>query len=257
MSAKYEGSNRGSARACHVNSCKSRFHCVLGASGLSLSVNTSREGWLVAQTFSGERMLKMTRRIGRLSGLIAAGVAIVGTGSGVMAASYSAFSSTTANPTNSWNTGSVILADDDAGGAMFSGTNQQMNATGTHCIKVTSTGTLASTVKLYSTGYTDASTPTTLGSHIVLTIKIGSASGAGTFADCSTFSASSTLYTGTLAGFYTSYGTSYSGGLATGWAPVANAGTDFRVFQFIWSYDGTAPQSATASDTFTWEAQGS
>jgi hypothetical protein len=202
-------------------------------------------------------MLKMTRRLGRLSGFIAAGVAIVGTGSGVMAASYSAFSSTTDNPANSWNTGSVALADDDASGAMFYGTNQQMNANGTKCIKVTSTGTLASSVKMYSTGYSDPSTPTALAPHIKLTIKIGSSTGAGSFADCSTFAASSTLYDGTLAGYYTSYGTAYSGGLATGWTMAANAGTDYRVFQFIWSYDSTAPQNATAQDTFTWEAQGS
>ena len=51
------------------------------AVALSSSVDASHEGWLAACTFSGERMLKMTPRIGRLSGLIAAGVAIVGTGS--------------------------------------------------------------------------------------------------------------------------------------------------------------------------------
>jgi len=197
-------------------------------------------------------MLKMTRRIGRLSGLIAAGVAIAATGSGVMAASYSAFSGSTTNPTNSWNTGSVILGDDDAGTAMFTGSNQQMNAGTSKCIKVTSTGSLASTVKLYSTSPSD---PNGLASHIVLNISIGTAASTANFASCTGFTSAASLYTGTLAGFVSTYGTNYGSGLSTQWAPTGS-GSESRVFQFTWSYDSTAPQSATAGDTFTWEAQG-
>ena len=160
-------------------------------------------------------MLKMTRRIGRLSGLIAAGVAIVGTGSGVMAASYSAFSATTASAANSWNTGSVALSN-DIGTAMFTGTNQQMNAGTSKCITVTSSGTLASTVKLYAAAFSDTNS---LGQHITLTINIGSGSTNPT--TCAGFTTSSNLYTGTLAGFSTAPHTNYSNGLATGWAPPA------------------------------------
>lgn len=192
-------------------------------------------------------MRKMTRRLGRLSGLIAAGVAIVGTGSGVMAASYSAFSATTSNAANSWNTGSVVL-NNDASSAMFTGTNQQMGATGTQCIKVTSTGNLATTVKLYSTAFSNTNS---LGSHINLTINMGTG---GSNASCTGFSGSA-VYTGTLAGFNTAYPGAYASGLTT-WSPTGS-GSESKVFQFVWSYDSTAPQSSTATDTFTWEAQGS
>jgi hypothetical protein len=196
-------------------------------------------------------MLKMTRRIARLSGLIAAGVAIVGTGSGVMAASYSAFSNTTANSANSWNTGSVVL-NNDASSALFTNNSQpqQMNASSTQCIKVTSTGNLATTVKLYSTGFSDTNS---LGQHIVFSIKVGTG---GSNSSCTGFSSTATLYTGTLAGFNTAYPTSYANGLATTWTPTGSA-SENRTFQFAWSYDSTAPQSSTAADTFTWEAQGS
>jgi hypothetical protein len=201
-------------------------------------------------------MRKVTRRLGRLSGLIAAGVAIVGTGSGVMAASYSAFSATTANAANSWNTGSVILSN-DASSAMFSATNQQLSANGTKCIKVTSTGSLASTVRLYTTGFSDTNS---LGQHITLTINVGTAASGGTATDCTGFVGTGTpLYTGTLAGFNTAHATSYANGQSTGWQPVGGTSnpSESRVFQFVWGYDSTAPQSSTATATFTWEAQGS
>lgn len=196
-------------------------------------------------------MLKMTRRLGRLSGLIAAGVAIIGTGSGVMAASYSAFSATTDNQANAWSTGSVSL-NNDAGSALFTnaGQPQQMNATSTQCIKVTSTGNLATTVRLYSTGFSDTHS---LGQHIVLAVQVGTGGGN---ASCTGFSSTSTIYTGTLAGFNTTYAGSYASGLGTGWAPTGSA-PESRTFQFTWSYDSSAPQSSTANDTFTWEAQGS
>lgn len=196
-------------------------------------------------------MRKTTRRLGRLSGLIAAGVAIVGTGSGVLAASYSAFSSTTQNAANSWNTGSVALTNDTAS-AMFSGTNQQLSATGTKCITVTSNGTLASTVRLYSTSYSDTNS---LGQHIVLTINVGSGA---TDASCTGFASAGNLYTGTLAGFTGAPHQNFANGLATGWTPQSSGSApESKQFQFVWSYDSTAPMSSTATDTFTWEAQGS
>ena len=196
-------------------------------------------------------MLKMTRRLGRLSGLIAAGVAIAGTGSGVVAASYSAFSTTTSNAANSWNTGSVALTN-DTGSAMFTGTNQQMNATATKCITVTSSGTLASTVKLYTTSFSDTNS---LGSHIVLTINVGAGS---INATCTGFVSTANLWTGTLAGFNTLHSASYANGVLTTWTPQqVTTVAESKQFQFIWSYDSTTPMSSTASATFTWETQGS
>ena len=199
-------------------------------------------------------MLKMTRRIGRFSGLIAAGVAIVGTGSGVMAASYSAFSAQTANAANSWNTGSVALTN-DTGSAMFTGTNQQMNAgvPTSKCITVTSSGTLASTVKFYAGAFTETNS---LGQHINLIVNVGS--GSTNASTCAGFTSSSNVYTGTLEALGTggSAHTSFATGIGTTWAPTGTA-SETKQFQFIWSYDGTTPMSFSATATFTWETQGS
>ncbi len=197
-------------------------------------------------------MLKMTRRIGRLSGLIAAGVAIVGTGSGVMAASYSAFSAVTPSGTTNWATGNVHLAN-DSGSVMFAGTNQQQGATGKKCVTVTSDGSLSSNVKLYSTAFADTNS---LGQHISLQINIGSGSTDPNL--CTSFSGTN-IYTGTLAAFanQTTGDRSYATGVGT-WNPQASStASETKQYQFIWSYDGSTPMSSSASATFQWETQGS
>ncbi|MGT2425685.1 hypothetical protein [Amnibacterium kyonggiense] len=199
-------------------------------------------------------MLKMTRRIGRLSGLIAAGVAIVGTGSGVMAASYSAFSAQTSNASNSWSTGNVALTN-DTGSAMFTGTNQQMNAgvPTSRCITVTSSGSLASTVKFYASAFTETNS---LGAHITLQVLAGS--GSTNPSTCAGFTQSSVVYNGTLEALGTggSAHTNYATGLSTSWTPTGSA-AETKQFQFTWTYDTTTPMSSSATATFTWETQGS
>lgn len=192
-------------------------------------------------------MRKATRRLGRLSGFIAAGVAIVATGSGVMAASYSTFSSTTDSPANQWKSGTLALTDDDASSALF--TADQTQLTGVKCIKVSSTGTYSGAVRLYSTAY---SNPGSLAEHINLKIDMGTAAGVGSFADCSTFTGSN-VFNDKLSAFATSF-TGYGNGKPVGWSSPAGA-ADYRVFRFTWSYDDQAPQNVTATDTFTWEAQ--
>jgi hypothetical protein len=197
-------------------------------------------------------MLKMTRRIGRFSGLIAAGVAIVGTGSGVMAASYSAFTAVTPSGSNNWATGNVHLSN-DSGSVMFNALNQQQGANGKKCITVTSDGSLSSNVKLYATAFADTNS---LGQHISLQILIGSGSSDPVL--CTGFSGTS-IYNGTLQAFanQTSGDRNYATGVGT-WNPQASATTaETKQYQFIWSYDGTTPMSSSASATFQWETQGS
>src|SRR5262245_56233961 len=80
-------------------------------------------------------------------------MAVLASGGLVWQSSYSAFSATTSNPTNNWTAGTVALSDDDSNTAMFTASNLKPGATGTKCIAVTSTGSLASTVKLYGTSY--------------------------------------------------------------------------------------------------------
>ncbi len=69
----------------------------------------------------------------------------------VSTASYSAYTASTSNPTSNWATGTVALSDDDTNTALFSATNLKPGSTGTKCVVVSSTGSLASSVKLYGT----------------------------------------------------------------------------------------------------------
>lgn len=174
----------------------------------------------------------------------------------VWQSSYAAFSATTVNPTNSFTSGSVVLGDDDSGSAMFSPTLLKPASTGTKCIVVTSTGTLASTVKLYATSY---STTNALGSYLNMVIDEGTG---GSFAtsgptSCTGFSSTSNLFTGTLAAFAAAK-TDFASGVSS-WAP-AGTGSPTRTFRFQYTLDTATPnsaQSGTAGVGFTWEAQNS
>lgn len=196
-----------------------------------------------------------TRRAAWIAAIAAVPVALLVSGLAVAGGSYSAFSATTSNPTNNWTTGSVILSDDDGsnsgpGVAMFTASNLKPGSTGTKCIAVTSTGTLASAVKLYAT----AAATGTLGSYVQLSVEQGTGGG---YSSCTGFTSASTLYTGTVSGFASAY-TGYSNGIAT-WSPTGS-GSESRVFRFTYTIDSATPntlQSATAGLGFTWEAQNS
>ncbi|GAA1436827.1 hypothetical protein GCM10009616_37510 [Microlunatus lacustris] len=169
-------------------------------------------------------------------------------------ASYSAFSSKTSNPGNNLAVGTVTLADDDAGAALLSLTNLKPGSSGSRCIAVTSTGSLASVVKLYTT---DATVTRGLSSFVTLTVTQGTG---GTFSSCTGFipaPSGSGVYSGTLATL-TSSATAYASGLGS-WAPTGKA-TETRTFQVGYAVSGTTPDSAQGgSVTFdlVWEAQNS
>jgi hypothetical protein len=200
-------------------------------------------------------MPRLTARTARLVGWIAVPTALLASGLAIGGASYSAFSATTVNPTNNWTTGTVALSDDDANTALFTASGLKPGSTDSKCIAVTSTGSLASAVKLYGTG---ASTTNALSGSINLVIQQGTG---GTFSGgCGSFVANATtptVYTGTLANF-ASTATNYANGLGT-WTPTGS-GSDTRVYKFTYTVDPSAPnstQGGTAAIGFTWEAQNS
>ena len=187
--------------------------------------------------------------------LVTAGVlAIVGTVAGF--ATFSAFSSTTSNSGNSFAAGTVYISDNDSGSAMYSVSNQKPGDSVQKCIKVTYTGTLDASVKIY------ASAVGAVGQYITLLVETGT--GSPTFPGCTGFTAdaSPTLYSGTLKGFADTY-TSYANGLAdnpgtaTKW--VTN---DAVVYRFtLTMQDNNSANGAgsgalsTGAHSFTWEAQ--
>ena len=177
--------------------------------------------------------------------------AVIASGGLVWASSYSAFSATTASPTNNWTSGTVALGDDDNNVAMFNATNLKPGATGTKCIAVTSTGSLASTVKLYGTSY---ATTKDLSSNINLKVEEGTGA---TTASCAGFTGGSTIFDGTMTSFGTSK-TDFASGVGT-WAPAAGT-SQTKSYKVTYTLSASTPDSAqggSAALGFTWESQNS
>ena len=199
-------------------------------------------------------MVRLTRRAAAIGKWAAIPAALIVSGLVVAQASYSAYTSTTSNPTSNWSTGTVSLTDDDSNTALFTASNLKPGSTGSKCIEVTSSGTLASTVKLYGTTY---STTNNLAASINLTITQGTGA---TFSSCTGFTAlatNSAVYSGTLATFASTH-TNFSNGAGV-WAPTGSA-SEAHAYKFDYTVSSSAPdstQNSTAAIGFTWEAQNS
>lgn len=165
-------------------------------------------------------------------------------------ATFSAFSDTTANAGNSFTAGSVIIDDNDAGVALYNLTNQKPADTKSSCIKVTYSGSLDASVKLY------ASSVAAGGSFVNLKITKGT----GAAASCTDFAAAATgasVFNGTVGGFASAY-SSYTNGLAltpaTGTAWTLNSDVTYRFEVDV--QDVEAAQGATTgTHAYTWEAR--
>lgn len=170
-------------------------------------------------------------------------------------ATFSAFSATTSNAGNSFAAGTVDLSDNDASSFLYQVTNQKPGVATTKCIKVTYTGTLDASVKLY------ASAVGVVGQYIDMTVTPGT--GSPTFPGCTGFTADAggALYTGTLKGFADTY-TSYDAGLADNPGTATKWVTsDAVVYQVSLTLqdnnaaNGLTAALSTGSHSFTWEAR--
>lgn len=202
-----------------------------------------------------------TRRFALMATLVTVAAGLAVSGVLVWHASYSAFSATTANPTNNWAAGTVALTDDDSNAALFTVTNMKPSSTGTKCIVVTSNGSLASTVKLYTTASSFAQTKT-LADNMTLTVTQGTSLSSGGV--CTGFTpdpGGTNTTTGSLTSFSTAY-TGFANGFGT-WAPAGGAGVT-KTYQITYTLNSAgsqaltdAMQGGTAAIGFTWEAQNS
>lgn len=165
----------------------------------------------------------------------------------VVRTSDAAFSDTTENSGDQWTAGDVILIDDDLDTAMFSVSNMAPDQAETECITVTYQGSLDAAVRLYGS----VTAGDGLADYLDLTVTRGSG---GSFGDCTGYSASETVYSGTLAGFVAAHG-SFGTGAGT-WAPTGGAPDDDMTYRFeVTLQDDSAAQGLTSTATFTWEAQ--
>jgi hypothetical protein len=200
----------------------------------------------------GGMTMTETPRTGRSAKMIAVAVVVglMGSGALVWQASSAAFTASTENAGNTWNSGSVLLSDSDSGSAMFTASGLLPLATGTNCIEVEYDGTVASTVKLYANLPTGA-----LGQYLDFDVELGSGSTCatpGTYTQI--FGDAPTTLDGsdTLTDFTTAH-SNFGNGIA-GWAPSAANTT--RPYRFTWTLgnDNNA-QNKSAGVRFVWEAQ--
>ena len=160
--------------------------------------------------------------------------------------SRGAFSASTNNTSNSWAAGTVTISDDDLGSVTFSVTNMKPGVANAveNCIVVTYDGSLVpADVSLYGTSGGG------LGDYLDTTIEVGSG---GAFGDCTGFSTSSTIFSGTLTTFGTTH-TDFASGLVA-WSPSATSESLTYRF-YVELQDDNAAQGTSASADFTWEAQ--
>lgn len=168
---------------------------------------------------------------------------------------FGAFSATTTNAGNTITAGTVSIADNDAGAAMYSLTNAKPGESVSKCIKVTYTGSLDADVHIYTTSSIGA-----LGQYVELTITPGTQT-TSTFPSCTGFTpdAGGALYSGTLANFATTKNNYANGvvdypGSGTKWASNESV-----VYQVTATLQSSAPEAAqgatTGAHTFTWEAR--
>jgi hypothetical protein len=184
---------------------------------------------------------------------------------------YAAFSASTGNTGNSWQTGSVVLADGDSGAALFtSGSDGALKpgSTRSRCIRVDYTGSLVADLRLYVT--TPASGAVSLDPYLVMSVERGADVAAGTTvaADCSTGysqAASPTFLYNTqqaddplAAGSRTLQhlkGThaDFASGLVVDSTTDPDSHLTFKITYSV--KDDNAAQNSQSSATFTWEAR--
>jgi hypothetical protein len=190
-----------------------------------------------------------------LVGLVAVGV-ILGVAVGYSAA---AFFASTSNGGDSFATGTVTITDNDAGGAMLALSNGkpgQPSGTDTSCVKVTFTGSLNSSVRLYGT------VSGSLDSYLTLTVTRGTDS-SPSFDSCTNFTADSTNYMGAGAGviysgLLSAYPTTYSAGIVdpTSGSPETWTASEAHSYKFVITLNNDPnAQGLSGTATFTWEAR--
>lgn len=195
-----------------------------------------------------------TIRTRRVVALTAAPLAILVAGLLVWQGSNAAFTARTQNVGNNWATGSVTLSDDDTGTAAFSVQNATPGATGSRCLTVTSTSTVAGIVKPYVARLGAQG----LESYIFIQMQQGTGGG---FASCAGFVADGP---GLPAAPLSTLST-INHDFATGGTPWATTGVsgESKTYQVTWTFNTTgltqpeidALQGKSVSVDVVWELQ--
>jgi hypothetical protein len=179
-------------------------------------------------------------------------VAAAGTGT----ATFAAFTSVGSNPSDTIESGTVNITDNDVGAQLLTLTLAKPGDSDTGCIEVTYNGSLDSSVRLYA----DASGAA--GSYLTLTVTRGT-DATPAFKSCDAFTADETDYIGAGPGVI--YSGPLSGFPATYDAAIVDAGpgaeeawssSEIHSYQFVISVnDDNDAQGKTGAATFYWDAR--
>ncbi|TFD53547.1 hypothetical protein E3T55_05145 [Cryobacterium frigoriphilum] len=198
-------------------------------------------------------------RTRRIMTMTVAPVAILVAGLMVWQGSNAAFTASTRNSDNNWSTGSVALVDDDGGTAAFQVTNLKPGATGTKCIVVTASSSLAGVVRPHVSNLSLSGRG--LAERVTLTLERGTG---GSFSDCTGFVATETSLPAaslkTLADNNSSFAT---GGLP--WSTAGVSTGESQTYRGTWAFNTTgmtqleidALQGSQTSIDLVWELQNS
>jgi hypothetical protein len=158
---------------------------------------------------------------------------------------FSAFSSSSTNTGNEFKAGTVVLGSNDGGQPMYAGVSAvKPGLQFTRCVAVSYTGSLPSSVRLYTT---DASIGA-LGKYVDVTVTPGHWNGnAATFPGCTNFAPNgAAIYSGTLEDFHQNKnsfatGVALDGPATSYWSPGNTV-----VYQFSYTMQDT--NSANSGD---------
>jgi hypothetical protein len=192
-----------------------------------------------------EANMDRTRKVARTLAVLAA----VG-GLGTLG-SLSAFTSQASNPSNRVASGTVTLADNDGGVALYDITNAKPGDSQTACVRVSYSGSLPANVKLYTPDTIGA-----LGPQVNLKIEPGTQV-VPSFPSCAAFVADgAAIFDAALSTFPTSYGAGVADfpGTTSAWA-----NGDAVVYRITATLSASAPDAAQGATTglhaIRWEAQ--
>lgn len=183
---------------------------------------------------------------------------------------HAAFSASTDNVGNSWQTGSVVLTDSDSGSALFTSAGDGAltpGSTRARCIRIDYTGDLAADIRMYAG--TPSGGATGLDPYLVMSVERGTdvSSTTTVAADCTGFTPTTTptfLYNAaqadaatadparTLAHLKAAH-PDYAGGVVVSAATAPDTHLTLRISYAV--KDDNGAQDTRSSATFTWEAR--
>jgi hypothetical protein len=184
---------------------------------------------------------------------------------------HAAFSASTDNVGNSWQTGSVVLTDSDSEVALFTSASDgalKPGSTRSRCVRIDYTGDLAADIRMY-VGTPDGGA-TTLDPYLVMSVERGTdvtstttvaadcstgftPTATPTYLDSATHTDAATVETSRTLAHLRAQHADYTTGITVNPATAPNTYMTLRVTYSL--KDDNLAQNKQSSATFTWEAR--